>query len=163
MNTAYLLIGGNVGNRKNNLQKAIQLINESCAEIIEQSSIYQTAAWGVTDQPDFFNQVLVLQTALQPQQLLTQLLLIEEKMGRIRTIKMGPRTIDIDILLMNDLIINSPSLTLPHPALPQRKFALIPLNEVAPTLIHPVEKKTITALLQLCTDTLNVQKISANA
>ena len=89
-----------------------------------------------------------------------ELLKIEEQLGRIRTIKFGPRTIDIDILLIDELINNTTLLALPHPALPQRKFALMPLAEVAPNLVHPVEKKTISQLLLACTDSLDVQKIT---
>ena len=160
MHTAYLLIGGNLGNRSENLDQAIELIEKTCGSIVSKSSIYETAAWGLTEQPDFLNQVLVLQTKLEPENLMQQLLLIEEAMGRIRSIKMGPRTIDLDILLMEGIIVTTELLTLPHPALPKRRFALLPLSEVAPELIHPVEKKAISHLLKDCTDTLDVQKIT---
>ena len=161
MPTAYLLIGGNMGNRLTYLQQAQQLISLQCGTIIKESSTYKTAAWGYTEQPDFYNKVLVLQTHLQPAVLMQNLLLIEEKMGRKREIKMGPRIIDLDILLMDNIILNTSLLTLPHPALTQRRFALLPLAEVAPQLQHSVEKKSIFTLLQLCTDTLDVQKIIA--
>ena len=160
MHTAYLLIGGNLGNRSENLDQAIELIEKTCGSIVSKSSIYETAAWGLTEQPDFLNQVLVLQTKLEPENLMKQLLFIEEAMGRIRSIKMGPRTIDLDILLMEGIIVTTELLTLPHPALPKRRFALLPLSEVAPELIHPVEKKAISHLLKDCTDTLDVQKIT---
>ena len=163
MHTAYLLIGGNMGNRFNNLQQAIELISAKCGTVTNQSSIYETAAWGLTDQPDFLNQVLILQTKLEPDNLMRQLLLIEEKMGRKRTIKMGPRIIDLDILLIDDIIMDSELLVLPHPALPKRKFALLPLAEVAPELFHPVEKKPVSQLLKDCTDNLDVQKITVPA
>jgi len=155
---AYLLIGGNVGNRLQNLQKAAELIAALCGPILASSSIYQTAAWGLTEQPDFLNQVLIVSTSLEPDVLMQTLLLIEEKIGRVRTVKFGPRTIDLDILLINDLIINSPLLTIPHPALPARRFALIPLTEIADELIHPISKKTIAQLLTECHDALVVQK-----
>jgi len=157
--TAYLLIGGNIGERKSNLQTAAQKIEELCGNILQTSSIYETAAWGFTDQPNFYNQVLKLNTQLSPEKLMLQLLAIEETMGRKRMVKMGPRTIDLDILLIDDLIIHSELLHLPHPQLPNRRFALLPLAEIAPNLIHPVEKKTISTLLQQCKDNLNVQKI----
>ncbi|MBS1579879.1 MAG: 2-amino-4-hydroxy-6-hydroxymethyldihydropteridine diphosphokinase [Bacteroidetes bacterium] len=163
MQSAYLLIGGNLGNTEQNLQTAIDLINKQCGIIINKSSIYKTAAWGLTNQPDFLNQVLVLNTSLTAQNLMHELLLIEEKMGRVRSIKMGPRIIDIDILLFDDLILNTEILTVPHTALPQRKFALIPLAEVAGNIIHPVEKKSIQHLLLNCKDTLDVHKISPSA
>jgi 2-amino-4-hydroxy-6-hydroxymethyldihydropteridine diphosphokinase len=103
---------------------------------------------------------LVVKTSIEPEDLMQQLLDIETQLGRIRTIKFGPRTIDIDILLIDDLVNNSHILQLPHPALPQRKFALLPIAEVAPNLVHPVEKKTINQLLLSCTDILDVQKIT---
>jgi len=148
-----------MGDRLNNLKKAKALIAAECGTIRSASSIYGTAAWGITEQPDFLNQVLELETSIEPLQLMQQLLDIEERMGRVRLFKMGPRIIDLDILLIDDLIIDSPSLSLPHPALPSRRFALIPLAEIAPDLLHPVEKKTITQLLLTCSDTLTVQKI----
>lgn len=157
--TAYLLIGGNLGDRLNNLSKAINRINQTCGTIQNVSSIYETAAWGFTNQPHFLNQVIVLNTVLQPSELMQQLLHIEEEMGRKRLIKMGPRIIDLDILLIDDFILDSPILQLPHPQLINRKFALLPLNEVAATFVHPVEKKTISQLLQECKDNLDVQKI----
>ena len=160
MHKAYLLLGTNLGNKIAYLQQAYQLIQTLCGKVYSQSSIYETAAWGLTNQPSFYNQVLVIETQLLPEILMQTLLLIEEKIGRIRTIKFGPRTIDIDILLIDDLINNTPLLILPHSALSQRKFALMPLAEVAPQLYHPIEKKTISQLLVACLDTLDVQKIT---
>jgi len=162
MNTAYLLIGGNLGNRYAYLQKAVQFIQQSCGNIVHSSAIYETAAWGKTDQPSFFNQCLVLETELAPDQLMQKLLEIETTMGRKRTEKLGPRIIDLDILLIDGHIISTDLLTLPHPALPMRRFALLPLAEIAPDLIHPVLKKTIRELLAECTDELDVQKKSAD-
>lgn len=158
-NTAYLLIGGNLGDRLNNLSTAINRINQTCGSIQKVSSVYETAAWGITEQPHFLNQVIVLNTSLQPTELMQQLLHIEEEMGRKRLIKMGPRIIDLDILLIDDLMVDSSILQLPHPQLINRKFALLPLNEVAATIVHPVEKKTVSQLLQECKDNLDVQKI----
>lgn len=160
MNTAFLLTGGNLGDRLSNLEQAALLINVNCGDIIKQSSIYKTAAWGFKDQPDFYNQALQIQTTLLPEELMKNLLLVEEKLGRKRTIKMGPRIIDIDILLMDDFIINSSILTVPHPRLPERKFALTPLAEIASNVMHPVLHKSILELLDECTDDLPVYKIS---
>ncbi|MBS1628046.1 MAG: 2-amino-4-hydroxy-6-hydroxymethyldihydropteridine diphosphokinase [Bacteroidetes bacterium] len=160
MQSTYLLIGGNLGNIEQNMQTAISLINKHCGVVINKSSLYKTAAWGLTDQPDFLNQVLVLETNLSAQNLMQQLLFIEEQMGRVRTLKMGPRIIDIDILLFDDLVLNTELLTVPHKALPERKFALMPLAEVAGNIIHPVEKKSIQQLLLNCKDNLDVHKIS---
>ena len=159
MNKAYLLTGGNLGNRLNNLEEARKLIEQRCGKIVQQSSIYETAAWGFKDQPDFYNQALGIETKLSPQALMKTILIIEEKMGRKREIKMGPRTIDIDILLFNNEIIHQSHVTIPHERLHERRFALMPLAEIAPDLIHPVLKKTIQQLLLECTDTLNVNKI----
>lgn len=158
MNTAYLLTGGNMGNRLNHLRQAAEWIQQKCGKILAQSSIYETEAWGKTDQPAFLNQALQVETDLSPDALMQALLDIETVMGRTRTIKMGPRIIDLDILLIDDLLQTSALLTIPHPALTLRKFALLPLAEIAPGLMHPLEKKSIVELLEICPDTLNVQK-----
>ena len=163
MNTAYLLIGGNLGDRQFYLQKARELIQQFCGNIVHYSAIYETAAWGVTDQPSFYNQALALETNLEPEKLMLELLRIEEYMGRKRTIKMGPRVIDLDILLIDDRILNSSLLTLPHPSLSIRRFALLPLAEIAPNLLHPISGKIIAQLLDECTDKLDVQKKTIEA
>ena len=160
MYNVFILLGGNMGNRLLNLQTAIKHIEALCGKVLQQSSIYQTAAWGYTNQPHFFNQAIQVQTTIEPIKLMQTLLQIEENMGRIRTIKMGPRVIDIDILLIDTLVIQNPILTVPHPALTERKFALLPLAEIAPNQLHATTNKTIYTLLQDCTDTLDVQKIS---
>lgn len=160
IHTAYLLIGGNIGDRQHYLSRAAQLIEEHAGDIIALSSVYETDAWGFTAQPAFLNQVLVLQTALSPLDLLQQVLQIELILGRVREQKMGPRTIDIDILLYEQTILDLPELVLPHPSLQFRRFALMPLAEVAPGLPHPVLQKTVAELLTDCPDKLAVKKIS---
>jgi 2-amino-4-hydroxy-6-hydroxymethyldihydropteridine diphosphokinase len=160
MHTAYLLTGSNLGNRVAYLRQAIQLIQQNCGRGTRISSVYQTAAWGKTDQPDFYNQVIELQTTLPPETLMQSLLDIEAALGRKRAEKMGPRTIDIDILLIGDEVINTAMLTVPHPFLPERRFALMPLAEIAPGAMHPVLHKTALQLLKECPDTLDVHKIS---
>ncbi len=162
MALAYLLLGSNLGHRFSYLHQAQQLIAEQCGEIINQSSIYETAAWGFTNQPSFYNQVIVIQTNIDPQLLMQTLLDIEEKIGRVRKIKYGPRIIDIDILLIDNLISHTSILKLPHPFLPERRFALLPLSEVAPHLMHPITNKDITQLLDDCTDILEVKKLENN-
>lgn len=158
MKRAYLLIGGNMGNPLLQLHKAERLIAARCGELSLLSRIYITAAWGPIPQPDFYNRALLLHTQLQPLDLMKTLLQIETDMGRIRTEKMGPRLIDIDILLIDDIQLNTPDLMIPHPLLPARRFALAPLCEIAPYLLHPAIGKTTTTLLHACTDTGNVQK-----
>lgn len=155
---AYLLTGSNLGNSLQYLQQAKTFIEKNCGKILSKSSYYKTAAWGFTEQPDFFNQVLMLETNLLPEKLMQELLNIEAEMGRKRIIKMGPRVIDIDILLIENFICNTTLLQVPHPQLCNRKFALVPLAEIAANVIHPVEKKSIAILLQQCSDNLDVQK-----
>jgi 2-amino-4-hydroxy-6-hydroxymethyldihydropteridine diphosphokinase len=162
MNTVFLLTGGNLGDRFFNLHHAKELIKQNCGLIVQQSALYKTAAWGFTEQPDFYNQALQLETELPAENLMKALLSIEEMMGRKRETKMGPRIIDIDILLMNDFIINSSLVTIPHPRLAERRFALTPLNEIAPNVIHPVLHKSISELLAACKDNLPVYKISTD-
>ena len=160
MRTAYLLIGGNLGNRKENLSKAVSLINEQCGPLTRSSSIYETEAWGNTDQPSFLNQALEISTSLNARQLIRKVLKIEEVMGRVRKEKLGPRIIDIDILLFENEIHDLRFLKIPHPEMQNRRFVLVPLAEINSTLQHPVLKKTIAELLEECPDNLEVKKIA---
>ena len=159
MNLTYLLIGGNLGNRLENLQQAREWIGAEAGPIVSASSIYETAAWGKTDQPAFLNQVLLVQTQFPPQPLLEKILSIEQLMGRRRMEKLGPRLIDIDILFFNESIVDAPGLSIPHPQLHLRRFTMEPLNEIAPDYIHPVFHKTIAELLRECPDLLAVKKL----
>ena len=161
INTAYLLTGGNMGSREVQLAKAKQLLEQAAGPVIHHSSLYETSAWGNIPQPAFLNQVLCLHTHLDAESLLQTALLIEQKMGRERMVKFGPRVIDIDILFFNNNIIDRPELTIPHPYLHVRRFTLIPLVEIAPNLLHPVFNKTMHQLLTECPDTLDVKKFSA--
>jgi len=159
MSTAYLLIGGNLGNRKENLLTAISLINEQCGSLTKSSSIYETEAWGKTDQPSFLNQALEISTSLNARQLMRKILKIEKEMGRIREEKLGPRIIDVDILLFDNEIHDLRFLKIPHPEMQNRRFVLVPIAEIDPTLQHPILKKTIAELLEECPDNLEVRKI----
>lgn len=156
MNKVFLLIGGNMGDRLQNLHQAIALLSAACGPVIQQSAVYETAAWGKTDQAAFLNQALLLTTSLTPQALITTILSVEEQLGRRRMEKNGPRVIDIDIIFYNDMIIHEPNLTIPHPQLQNRRFVLVPLQEIAPDYVHPVLHKTIDELLKVCKDELAV-------
>jgi 2-amino-4-hydroxy-6-hydroxymethyldihydropteridine diphosphokinase len=158
MNRAYLLVGGNLGDREKNFGMAKAYIEQYCGPVVQSSSLYETAAWGKTDQPSFLNQALELATDLSAGNLMTHVLEIEKLMGRERKEKYGPRVIDIDILLFNDEQFDLPFLKIPHPELPNRRFALTPLAEIAPNLRHPVLTKSIDQLLKECHDELEVKK-----
>jgi 2-amino-4-hydroxy-6-hydroxymethyldihydropteridine diphosphokinase len=157
MNEAYLLLGSNVGDRLSWFKKATGLIEEKCGKITICSSVYETAAWGLGDQPAFLNKVLRLHTALLPHELLSKILDIETGLGRHRHEKWGPRIIDIDLLFYNQEIINTPALIIPHPFLHKRRFTLVPLVEIAPQYVHPLLHKTTTELLHECVDPLDVK------
>lgn len=160
MNKVYLLTGANLGNREKNLETAKSLIEQHCGNISKASAVYETSPWGNTNQPSFLNQALEIQTPMKAKQLIRQILKIEKMMGRVRSEKYGPRIIDIDILLFNDEQHHYPFLKLPHPEIQNRRFALLPLAEIAPAIIHPILKKTIAELLKDCPDPLEVKKYS---
>ncbi len=151
---AHILLGSNLGDREENLLRAKRHIVEKVGVILQSSTIYETAAWGKTDQPAFLNQVVALNTSLDPHPLLNALLDIENTMGRERKIKWGERTIDLDILLYENEVINDPALVIPHPGIANRRFTLLPLSEIAAHQAHPLLKKTMTQLLDECPDPL---------
>ncbi|RFZ85537.1 2-amino-4-hydroxy-6-hydroxymethyldihydropteridine diphosphokinase [Mucilaginibacter terrenus] len=155
----FLLLGTNLGDRHLFLQEAIRLITQQIAPVVKSSSVYETQSWGKTDEPDYLNQVIVLQTILPPAEVLTRILNIEQQMGRKRMVKWGARTIDIDILFYGNEVINNPNLIIPHPQLQNRRFTLEPLAEIAPYLIHPVLNKNILALKSSLKDSLIVKKL----
>ncbi len=160
MNKAFLLTGGNMGERNANLAKAVELIGQHCGHVKKISSLYETAAWGNTEQPAFLNQAIELSTKLNARQLIRRILKVEKMMGRMRQEKYGPRLIDIDILLFNEEVHNYPLLKLPHPEMQNRRFALLPLAEIAADAMHPVLKRSVAALLAECADELAVKKLS---
>lgn len=149
MPVAYIGIGSNLGEREKNCREAIRLLNkngENGITVVRQSSLIETEPWGMTDQPHFINMAAEVETELLPQQLLSLLMRIETGMGRNRTVKWGPRIIDLDILMYDDLKIETENLVIPHPLLHERDFVLGPLAEIAPDKIHPVLNKTIRKL-----------------
>jgi len=142
----YLGLGSNIGDRLDNLAKARTLL-EKIIHIVKLSSVYQTAPWGYAQQEDFYNQVVSAQTSLNPNKLLRNLKKIEKKLGREKNFRNGPRVIDIDILLYDDLIIKRRRLQIPHTLMHERAFVLVPLAEIAPDLIHPILKQPVAEML----------------
>lgn len=160
MPKVYLMLGSNLGDSETYLYNARKKIAQEIGRLILCSKLYVTEAWGKTDQPDFINQVIVVESFLSPIDLLNQVLKIETGLGRERNEKWGARTIDIDVLFYDDWIVNDTRLTIPHPELHKRKFTLVPLNELIPDFIHPVFKKTIKMLYFELNDSLNIKLIN---
>jgi 2-amino-4-hydroxy-6-hydroxymethyldihydropteridine diphosphokinase len=159
MHKVYILLGSNMGKRKSFLSRARQLIAAQAGVIVTESSIYETAAWGNINQQAFLNQIIIIKSRLGADVLMQTLLNIEKELGRTRTKKFGPRTIDLDILFFDDLVMKTPLVTIPHPAIQERKFVLIPLAELSPRKIHPVYQQTVTRLLKNCADILAVKQL----
>lgn len=158
--TAFIALGSNLGDRHRNLRGAIARIAE-LGEVVRVSSWYETEPVEVTNQPWFVNAALELHTDLEALALMRGLLKTEQAMGRQRQVPKGPRTIDLDLLLFDDEVINTPELTLPHPAMHQRRFVLAPLAEIAPGVTHPVFAKPASTLLETLTDTSEVRRVSS--
>jgi 2-amino-4-hydroxy-6-hydroxymethyldihydropteridine diphosphokinase len=156
--TAHLLLGTNMGKRCKYLHFGLKMIQKQVGNICSTSSIYETAAWGVTNQRDFLNQALLVQTSHQPEELLIILQAIEEQAGRQRTIHWGPRTLDIDIIAIDNLVIQSERLNIPHPAMKQRRFVLQPLADIIPDWLHPTFGLTYAQMLALCEDNTAIKK-----
>lgn len=161
MATVFLVLGSNLGNSIDFLEKASMLLQEQVGKVIASSARYQTAAWGKTDQPDFINQVLKLETDLSPSEVLATILGIERQLGRERAEKWGSRTIDIDILFYDQEVVTTPELQIPHPYLQERAFTLIPLAEIQPEFMHPILKKTVSELLDELESQLEVKKLQS--
>jgi len=158
----YLSLGSNIGDREAHLREAIRRL-ESTGKLRSLSSIYETEPVEFTDQPQFLNCAVALETSSTPEQLMLQLLTVEKAMGRQRIQKKGPRTIDLDILLFEDEVIATPVLTIPHPAMQYRRFVLEPLAEVAPDAMHPVLRKTVRELLEELPSGQSVRRMEPKA
>ena len=158
---AYVGIGTNIGDRAANVAQALQaLAAEPAIEFAEASSLYETAPVGKTDQPDFLNAVIALRTSLPPRDLLDALLHIENQMGRVRTLRWGPRVIDLDLLLYGDEQIQTPGLTVPHPRLRERAFVLVPLAEIAPDLRLPGDEKKVGEFAETLSGVGNIRRLT---
>jgi len=147
--TVYLALGSNVGNRAANLKAAIAALPPQM-EVKAKSRVYETPPWGYTNQEKFLNQAVKARTYLEPEPLLKHLKRLEVALGRVPTFQYGPRLIDIDILLYDDLVFDSADLKIPHPQMHERGFVLLPLMDIAPDLVHPVKKQTIRQLIAFC-------------
>lgn len=159
MEGVYLLLGTNLGDRAANLNKALLEISSRIGKVREQSSVYETDAWGKTDQSAFLNMVISVDTLLSPLLILEQISLIEQAIGRIRIEKWRERIIDIDLLYHGSLVVDLPNLKVPHPEIARRRFTLVPLNEIAREFLHPVFLKTQHQLLAACEDPLSVRNV----
>lgn len=159
INKTYLIIGTNLGNRLENLAIAKNLIEKNIGSIVKASSIYETEPWGVARQSNYYNQVIYVYTPLSAATLLAQIHSIEKSMGRVRTKKYEARIIDIDILFFNHEQYSTDELIIPHSRIPERKFVLIPLKEIAASFIHPVLQQSVSTLLQQSNDPLQVNKV----
>jgi len=159
MKHVFLSLGGNLGNTPEIFERTYPMIENKVGPILQKSSLYQTAAWGLTDQADFLNQVLLLESSLTPNKILTEIQAIEKALGRERLVTWGPRTLDVDILFIDQEVIQESDLQVPHPHIQNRKFILIPMLEIAADWIHPISKKSIHELLNETTDTSAVSLI----
>ena len=165
MNTIHLLLGTNQGDRMHNLDLAHEMVLERIGMIVRTSQIYQSPPWGFQAEQDFYNQVLCVETSLEPMEVLNEILNFEEKLGRKREVKEGQkvyhsRKMDIDILLWEDKVIETDQLHVPHPRMAERRFVLLPLAEVSAEVQHPVFKTSIQELCHLCLDLSQVEPIT---
>jgi len=158
---AYIGLGSNLGEKKDNCRKAIALLAKS-GRVVRASSLYRTEPVGLAEQDDFVNAVVEIETILPPEALLDQCRSIENELGRVRTVRWGPRTIDVDILLYGAVMIETPELTIPHPLLHNRRFVLVPLCEIAPHVMHPKLQRTASDLLLELRDHHSVVRCDEN-
>lgn len=157
MKRIYLSLGSNLGDRAGNLRRAVELLEAQGVRVTRQSSLYETEPMGVRDQGWFLNSVVEAETDLMPRQLLGVLREIERRVGRQRRATGEPREVDMDILLFGSSVVRAPDLEIPHPRMAGRRFVLVPLNEIAPTEVHPILHRTAAELLSDTTDTSEVR------
>ncbi|MBK9509677.1 MAG: 2-amino-4-hydroxy-6-hydroxymethyldihydropteridine diphosphokinase [Cytophagaceae bacterium] len=160
MNRLILGLGTNLGDKNSNLQEAINLIESEIGTIKKKSSVYETQAWGVENQDNYYNMAIEIETNFWPFKVLNMILAIEEKMGRIRSKKWESRIIDIDILFFNEVSISSENLSIPHPYIQKRRFVLEPVCEISPDYFHPKFRKSVTKLLEDCHDESWIERIA---
>ena len=159
MEISYLMLGGNLGDRMHYLCRSIDLLNRNAGAVIAMSSIYESEPWGFDSRQWFLNQAVALETNLSPFELLECVQQIEKSLGRRRTQKgYQERTIDIDIILYGNIVINAPQLVIPHPLMTERMFVMLPMAELAPDMEHPVLHSTMTYLKEHCEDTKHQDK-----
>jgi 2-amino-4-hydroxy-6-hydroxymethyldihydropteridine diphosphokinase len=164
MKKVFLCLGSNIGERTENLKEAKKMIAELIGRILTESGLYETEPWGFESENDFLNMVLCVETGLSPSGLMGRILMIESKLGRIRCeTRYSSRSMDIDILLYGEEVYADEAINIPHPRLHERRFVLVPLSDIAPGFIHPVIKKSIKTLLEICSDQSRVLPYSAKS